>query len=241
MKRVGAFTLVIIAAATVSAVRGGHELPDLPFVLSARDRDQDAGSRATPRRAARRQAPRLCRCGPGPCRCTGRPTSRDRIRSARSSSCGVNPQSSLAAASARGVRSHCSGRSRLGRTGGFHPASLPGHAISRRLSPSRRPRRRRQGALVERCGRRRAGLKVKASGGLARAIRIGRRRDADWDVEVVEVDAARSCRSATLALNGWIAPPWLRTGWFHAERLLADAASDPARQATGRSRSQRAS
>ena len=27
-------------------------------------------------------------------------------------------------------------------------------------------------------------------------------------------------------MNGWIAPPWLRAGWFHAERLLADA--DPA-------------
>jgi hypothetical protein len=28
----------------------------------------------------------------------------------------------------------------------------------------------------------------------------------------------------------WSAPPWVRTGWFHAERLLADATSEPARK-----------
>jgi hypothetical protein len=48
----------------------------------------------------------------------------------------------------------------------------------------------------------------------------------DWDIEVIEVDAAGLVASATLTVNGWIAPPWLRAGWFHAERLLADP--DPA-------------
>jgi len=31
-------------------------------------------------------------------------------------------------------------------------------------------------------------------------------------------------------VDGWLAPPWLRTGWFHAERLLADAIDDPVRK-----------
>jgi hypothetical protein len=35
---------------------------------------------------------------------------------------------------------------------------------------------------------------------------------------------------ASWAMNGWIAPPWLRGGWFHAERLLAGAVTDPERR-----------
>jgi hypothetical protein len=70
-------------------------------------------------------------------------------------------------------------------------------------------------------------LKVKASGGLAQNHPEWSARDADWDVEVAEVDAARLMATATLAVNGWLAPPWVRTGWFHAERLLADAVGDP--------------
>src|SRR5712692_8406672 len=31
---------------------------------------------------------------------------------------------------------------------------------------------------------------------------------------------------AMFSVNGWLAPPWLKTGWFHAARLLADAPSD---------------
>jgi hypothetical protein len=75
-----------------------------------------------------------------------------------------------------------------------------------------------------------AELKVRAPG------RVGRpgwsAPEADWDVEVSEVDAAALMDSAALALNGWIAPPWLRTGWFHADRLLAHAVGDPARTQT---------
>jgi hypothetical protein len=47
--------------------------------------------------------------------------------------------------------------------------------------------------------------------------------DPDWDAEVIEIDAATLVASSTLAVNGWIAPAWLRAGWFHAERLLVDA------------------
>lgn len=32
--------------------------------------------------------------------------------------------------------------------------------------------------------------------------------------------------SATTAVNGWLGPPWVKSGWFHAERILADATDD---------------
>ncbi len=71
-------------------------------------------------------------------------------------------------------------------------------------------------------------LKIKAGGSLAQRHPDWSARDEDWDAEVVEVDAAELMASATFAVNGWLAPPWLRTGWFHAERLLADGMSEPA-------------
>jgi hypothetical protein len=70
-------------------------------------------------------------------------------------------------------------------------------------------------------------LKVKAAGRLAQHHPEWTAHDADWDIEVVEVEAAGLMDTATFAVNGWLAPPWVRTGWFHAQRLLADAMSDP--------------
>lgn len=73
-------------------------------------------------------------------------------------------------------------------------------------------------------------LKIKASASFAQSHPEWSTRDADWDVEVIEVDAAELMASATFAVNGWLAPPWVKTGWFHAERLLADAADDADRK-----------
>jgi hypothetical protein len=42
----------------------------------------------------------------------------------------------------------------------------------------------------------------------------------DWDLELVEVDATELVRSNALTINGWLGPPWLKEGWFHALRLL---------------------
>jgi hypothetical protein len=70
--------------------------------------------------------------------------------------------------------------------------------------------------------------KVKASGRFARNQPAWSTAGADWDVEIAEIDAVELVMSAAFAVNGWLAPPWLRTGWFHAERLLADAIGDPA-------------
>ena len=63
---------------------------------------------------------------------------------------------------------------------------------------------------------------------LGRRGRRGRRRRARW-------------RRQTLSVNGWLAPPWVRTGWFHAERLLADAVSDADAETAGGVRSARVS
>jgi len=81
--------------------------------------------------------------------------------------------------------------------------------------------------------------KVKASGRFARNRPAWSAAGADWDVEIVEIDAAELMATAAFALNGWLTPPWLRTGWFHAERLLADAISDSALAQTAASHSRR--
>jgi hypothetical protein len=73
-------------------------------------------------------------------------------------------------------------------------------------------------------------LKIAARGGLAQSHPDWSAHEADWDAEVTEVDAAELVASAMFTVNGWLAPPWVRTGWFHAERLLADAASEPAQK-----------
>jgi hypothetical protein len=47
-------------------------------------------------------------------------------------------------------------------------------------------------------------------------------READWDAEVLEVSAGELMRAAAVSLNGWLGPPWLKAGWFHAHSLLSD-------------------
>ena len=70
-----------------------------------------------------------------------------------------------------------------------------------------------------------AGVKIKARGRSDRSA-----PEADWDAEVAEVDAGELMATATFAVNGWLAPPWVRTGWFHALRLLADGERDSEQQ-----------
>ena len=75
-----------------------------------------------------------------------------------------------------------------------------------------------------------ADLKIAARGRLAKSHADWSARDADWDAEVNEVDAGELVASAMFAVDGWLAPPWVRTGWFHAAYLLADAVTEPARK-----------
>jgi hypothetical protein len=73
------------------------------------------------------------------------------------------------------------------------------------------------------------GLKIAARGSLAQSQPEWSAHDTDWDAKVDEVDAAELVASTIFSVNGWLAPPWVRTGWFHAERLLADAARESSR------------
>jgi hypothetical protein len=50
----------------------------------------------------------------------------------------------------------------------------------------------------------------------------------DWDAAIEETDAAQLVAASLVALNGWLGPPWVRTGWFQADLLLADAAAQSA-------------
>src|SRR3984893_2505867 len=67
-------------------------------------------------------------------------------------------------------------------------------------------------------------LMVRAGGMLANLVRSEwRAQGSDWDATVEEVDAAELVAASTISVNGWLGPAWVKTGWFHAERILADA------------------
>jgi len=69
------------------------------------------------------------------------------------------------------------------------------------------------------------GLKVRARGPLAEKLVGAAAKDAGagWDamVEAVELDALLA--TARRSLDGWLEPPWLKEGWFHAWLLQSDA------------------
>jgi hypothetical protein len=71
-------------------------------------------------------------------------------------------------------------------------------------------------------------LKVQAAGTLARRlVRPDWVVDSgEWDVAIEEVSAAQLLADTTVALNGWLGPRWIRSGWFHAYGLLASSIVD---------------
>ena len=71
-------------------------------------------------------------------------------------------------------------------------------------------------------------LKVRASGADARSLVRPQwySESESWDAAIEEVSAADLVASATLATNGWLGPPWARTGWFRAATLLRDPVDD---------------
>lgn len=76
-----------------------------------------------------------------------------------------------------------------------------------------------------------ADLKVRAKGALAEKLTRGHWPDADseWDASVEAIDAAGLVAAHRFGINGWLGPPWLKQGWFHAYLLLAPALADSAR------------
>jgi hypothetical protein len=73
-------------------------------------------------------------------------------------------------------------------------------------------------------------LRVRAKGRLAEKLVSSRARtdEGTWDVTVEAIDAHQLLSSRELSLNGWIAPPWIKEGWFHAYLLYAGRVSDRA-------------
>ena len=84
-------------------------------------------------------------------------------------------------------------------------------------------------------------LKVATEGKLAKTLVRPEwsTQDSDWDALIEEADAANLLASSLVALNGWLGPPWVRAGWFHAHLLLADATADSADGARARNYLQR--
>jgi hypothetical protein len=244
MKRLGPFIAALMAAAIATAVRSGHELPVYPSYYPHEIEIQVIA----PERAAglliegKIQAyvgsePRFSGALP------------DFIRQVESLGSfvivRVNPQSPLATdAQSACMIAKAVIRDMAGQGGKFifHPypvtplhgdylyhADLAAAAKARLLDGSN------DIPLLSR------NLRVKASGRVAQALirPDWSVQEENWDAEIIEVSAADLVASSTVAVNGWEGPPWVRTGWFHAERLLADSVSDPAQKQRAESHLQR--
>jgi hypothetical protein len=68
-----------------------------------------------------------------------------------------------------------------------------------------------------------------SNSGVQLKVRAGT-QDPDWDAEIAEVSAADLIARASVAINGWSGPAWLRTGWFQAYLLLGELAGDDLKQ-----------
>jgi hypothetical protein len=70
-------------------------------------------------------------------------------------------------------------------------------------------------------------LRVKVGGVPAGLVRPEWRvQGTDWDAAVEEIGVAELVAGSRNSVNGWLGPAWVKTGWFHAERILADATDD---------------
>ena len=77
-------------------------------------------------------------------------------------------------------------------------------------------------------------LRIRAKGPLAeRLVKTPAKGGGrDWDATLEEIDAETLVAPLGLYLDGWLGPPWLKEGWYHAYLLAAGALNDaPARQA----------
>ncbi len=79
-------------------------------------------------------------------------------------------------------------------------------------------------------------VKVRASGTLARELVRGRWTEAPagagaWEASLEEVDVGKLVTDAAVGADAWLGSPWRKSGWFHAERLLAGDLGDAADRA----------
>jgi hypothetical protein len=72
-------------------------------------------------------------------------------------------------------------------------------------------------------------LRIQAKGALAeRLVKAPAKSAKDWDAAVEDIDAEGLLAAHGLSLDGWLGPPWLKDGWFHAYLLEARPPSDAA-------------
>ena len=242
MKNFDTFVVLLIAAALVTVARGGHEVPIYPsfypheIEIRALAREQAAD--------ALLKADIHAYVGPPP-HFAG--PLLDSIRTVESLGAFVvvriNPQSPLA----RDQASVCGVAGRVVRALAakpgefiFHPYPVtPFHGDYLYHADLAKAAKARYAHTADEASAASGQLRIRANGSLARAHPEWSARDAGWDAEVIEIDAAELVNAAMLGVNGWLAPPWLKNGWFHAERILAEAASDSADRQRIRSASQR--
>ena len=72
------------------------------------------------------------------------------------------------------------------------------------------------------------GLKVAATGPLAEILARRHWPAQDWDARIDEIGLDALLAPHRIEINGWNGPPWLKEGWYHAYRLLADGLVDEA-------------
>jgi hypothetical protein len=69
-------------------------------------------------------------------------------------------------------------------------------------------------------------LKIRAGSDLAKSLvrPEWRTQDSEWDAEIAEVSAGDLVTRASVAINGWPGPAWLRAGWFQVYLLVGELA-----------------
>jgi hypothetical protein len=73
-----------------------------------------------------------------------------------------------------------------------------------------------------------SGLRVRAQGEIAKRLVRSRwpGEATQWDVTLEQLEINELVEPYAFNVNGWLGPPWLKQGWFHAYVLLADALHD---------------
>ncbi len=74
----------------------------------------------------------------------------------------------------------------------------------------------------------RPSLRLRVAGPLARRLVPGSGQADPWDATLEEIDAGDLVAQRRISLNGWLGPPWMKEGWFHAYLLHAGAVTDGA-------------
>jgi hypothetical protein len=233
MKRLASFTVLLVATGMIGGARGGHEFPVYPSYypheirIEAMAPDQAAGLLP----AGKIQAyigpePRFTSASPDSIRAVDSLGSLVIVR--------VNPESSLArdhAAACVLMRTVVREIARQHGEFRFHPYPVTpydgDYLYHADLADAARTRFVGNSAGAGANATRR--LRVRASSALAKILVRADwyTQGPQWDVEIDEASAADLAASSTMTTNGWVTPPWARSGWSRAALLLAPSIDEP--------------